>query len=50
MAFELPDSISGSITFEIILSITVEWLLILVGCKIKGIDQLEASESENLFV
>ena len=34
---------SGSIKFEIILSIRVlEWLVILVGCKIKGINELEA--------
>ena len=33
---------SGSITFENILSIRVlEWLVILVGCKIKGINELE---------
>ena len=34
---KLPDSMSGSITFENILSIRVlEWLVILVGCRIKG--------------
>ena len=38
---------SGSITFENILSIRVlEWLVILVGCKIKGINELEARESK----
>ena len=34
-----------------ILSIRVlEWLVILVGFKIKGINELEAIESKNLFV
>ena len=42
---------SGSITFENILSIRVlEWLVILVGCKIKGINELEARESESSYV
>ena len=37
---KLPDIMSGSITFENILSIRVlEWLVILVGCKIKGIKE-----------
>ena len=32
-----------------ILSITVlQWLVILVGCKIKGINELEARESKHL--
>ena len=48
---KLPDIMSGSITFENTLSTRVlEWLVILVGCKIKGINQLEARESRNLFV
>ena len=39
---------SGSITFENILSITVlEWLVILVGCQIKEINELEARESKD---
>ena len=39
---------SGSITFENILSIRVfEWLVILVDSEIKGINGLEARESEN---
>ena len=43
VAVKLPDIMSGSITFENILSIRVlEWLVILVGCKIKGISELEA--------
>ena len=51
MAVKLPDIISGSIKFENMLSIRVlEWLAILVGCKIKGINELEARESKNLYV
>ena len=43
VAVKLPDNLSGSITFENILSIRVlEWLLILFRCKIKGINELEA--------
>ena len=42
---------SGSITFENTLSIRIlEWLAILVGFKIKGINELETRESKNLFV
>ena len=42
---------SGSITFENILPIRLlEWLAILVGCKIKGINELEARESKDSFV
>ena len=41
---------SESIIFENILSIKVlEWLVILVGCKMKGINELEARESKNSF-
>ena len=48
MAVKLPDIMSGLITFENILSVRVlEWLVILVGCKIKGINELEARESKN---
>ena len=48
---ELPDIMSGSVTLEKILSLRVlEWLVILVGCKIKGINELEARESKNSFV
>ena len=51
VAVKLPDIMSGSITLENILSIRIlEWLVILVGCKIKGINELEAKESKNLFV
>ena len=51
VAVRLPDILFGSITFENILSIRVlERLVILVGCKIKGINELEARESRNSFV
>ena len=51
VAVKLPDIMSGSITFENILSIGVlEWLVILVGYKIKGINKLEARDSKNSFV
>ena len=47
-AIKLPDIMSGSRTFENILSIRVlEWLVILVGYKIKGINELEERESKN---
>ena len=46
VAVKLPDNMSGSTTFENVLFINVlEWLVILVGCKIKGIKELEARES-----
>ena len=48
VAVKLPDIMSGSITFENILSIRVlEWLVILVGCKVKGINELRL---ENLKI
>ena len=48
VAVKLPDIMSGSIVFEKILSIRVlEWLVILVGCKVKGTNELDASESKN---
>ena len=51
VAVKLSDIMSGLITFENISSIRVlEWLVILVGCKIKGINELEARESKNSFV
>ena len=51
VAVKLPYIMSGSITFENILSIRLlEWLVILVGCKVKGIKELEARESKNSFV
>ena len=51
VAVKLPDIMSESIAFENILSIKVlEWLVILVGCKIKGINYLAAREFKNSFV
>ena len=53
VAVKLPDIMSRSITFENILFIRIlEWLviLVLVGSKIKGINELEARESKNSFV
>ena len=48
---KLPDVTPGSIAFGNILSIRVlEWVVILVGCKIKGINQLEARQSKKSFV
>ena len=48
VAVKLPDNMSELITFENILSIRVsEWLVVLVGCKIIGINELEARESTN---
>ena len=47
----VPDIMSRSIKFENILSIRVlEWLFILVGCKIIGKNGLEVSESKNSLV
>ena len=44
---KLLDIMSGSKMFENILSIRVlEWLIILVACKIKVIIELDASESK----
>ena len=51
VAVKLPDIMSGLKTFENILSIRVlEWLVILVGCKIKGMNELQTRESKNSFV
>ena len=48
---KLSDIISGSITFENVLYIRVlEWVIILFGCKIKGINDLEPRESKYSFV
>ena len=50
VAVKLTDIMFGSMTFENILSIRVlEWLVILDGCKIKGIYELERGESKNSF-
>ena len=47
---KLPDIMSGSVTFENILSTRVlQWLVTLVVCKIKDINKLETRESKNLF-
>ena len=51
VAVELPDIVSGSMMFENILSSRVlEWLVILVGCKFIGINELDTSESKNSLV
>ena len=51
VAVKLPDIMPGSITFKNILSARIlEWLVVLVRCKIKGISELEASESKNSFI
>ena len=43
VAVKLPNITSGSIAFENILSVRVlEWLVILGGCKINCINELEA--------
>ena len=39
VAVKLPDIMH--------VSITLEWLVILVGCKIKGINELDARQSKN---
>ena len=45
---KLPDIISGSIMLQNILSIRVlEWIVILIGCEIKGINELGESDSKN---
>ena len=48
MAVELPDSMSGSVILENILSIRVlELLVILVGCKVKkSINELKVRKSK----
>ena len=51
MAVKLLDIMSGLIMFKNILPIrALEWLVILVGCKIKGINELDASKSKNSLV
>ena len=50
MVVKLPDKMFESITFQNILSIRVlEWLVVMIGCKIKDINELEAIESKNPF-
>ena len=51
VAVKLPDIMSGSIALENMLSLKVlEWLVILVGCKTKSINEVEARESKNSLV
>ena len=51
VAVKLPDIMSWSVTFENISSIKVlERLVIPVGCKTKGINELEARESKNSYL
>ena len=48
MTIKLPDIISGSIMLQNILSVRVlEWIVILIGCEIKGINELDESDSKN---
>ena len=45
VAVELHDIMPGPIMFENILPIRgLEWLVIMISCKIKGINELSASE------
>ena len=47
-AVKLPDIMSVSLNFWNILSTRrLEWLVMLVGCKIKGINEIEASECKS---
>ena len=50
VAVKLPDIMSGLIKFENISIRILEWLVIPVGCKIKGVTESEARESKNPFV
>ena len=51
VAIKLPNIMSESKAFENILSIRVlEWLVILIDCKIKVINELEVTESKNSYV
>ena len=48
VAVKLPDVMSGSRSFENILSLRIlEWVVTLDSCKIKGINELEAKEFKN---
>ena len=45
---KLPDTMPGSITFEIILYIRVlEWLVLLVCCKVKGTNEMQENLKTN---
>ena len=47
-AVKLPDIMSVSLNFWNILSTRrLEWLVMLVGCKIKDTNEIEASECKN---
>ena len=50
VAVILPDIMSGSMMLEKILSIILECLVIVVGCKIKHINELDANEPKNSLV
>ena len=51
VAVKLLDLMSGSITYENILSVRVlEQLVILVGCRIKSINGVEVRESKTALV
>ena len=51
VAVKIPGIMSGLMIFENKLSIRVlEWLAVLVGCNIKGVNELDASESKNSLV
>ena len=51
VAVKYPDIMSRSLTFENRFSIRIlEWLVIMVGCKIKGINELEVRESKKSLV
>ena len=50
VAVKLSDIMSGSITFQNISVRVLEWLIIPVGFKIKGINELMARESKSSFV
>ena len=51
MAVKLPDIMSGLITFENMLPVSIlEWLFLLVPCKIEGKIELEARKSKNSLV
>ena len=50
VAVKLPDTISGSKTFENSIVRVLEQLVFPVGCKIEGMNELEARESKNSFV
>ena len=51
VAVRFPDIELGKITFVNMLSVSVvEWLVVLVGCKMKGKKEFDARESKNSLV